>query len=231
MKFLSATAVFAAALSSVTEASSIQDQIKNTDCNVSKVGYSTSQAFTDMMLADNTEYRAADSVSFYDFSTSSGLPRKHLSSSSEASPTTEGVSSSSSGENTENSQDSAPSSGETDEKTEEELDNGGIIYAREKLTISESQDSLSNQSIELHDNSIFFGEGEVIFDHRVALKNGGAIYGEKEVVFENIKSLLVEVNIAVEKGGSVYAKERVSLENVTEATFSSNGGEQGGGGI
>lgn len=231
MKFMSATAVFAAALSSVTEASSIQDQIKNTDCNVSKVGYSTSQAFTDMMLADNTEYRAADSVSFYDFSTSSGLPRKHLSSSSEASPTTEGVSSSSSGENTENSQDSAPSSGETDEKTEEELDNGGIIYAREKLTISESQDSLSNQSIELHDNSIFFGEGEVIFDHRVALKNGGAIYGEKEVVFENIKSLLVEVNIAVEKGGSVYAKERVSLENVTEATFSSNGGEQGGGGI
>lgn len=160
---MSATAVFAAALSSVTEASSIQDQIKNTDCNVSKVGYSTSQAFTDMMLADNTEYRAADSVSFYDFSTSSRLPRKHLSSSSEASPTTEGVSSS--------------SSGETDEKTEEELDNGGIIYAREKLTISESQDSLSNQSIELHDNSIFFGEGEVIFDHRVALKNGGAIYG------------------------------------------------------
>lgn len=66
MKFLSATAVFAAALPSVTEASSSESQIKHTDLSSSRTG--SSSQFTEIIPDGGAEYKISGNVSFSSFS-------------------------------------------------------------------------------------------------------------------------------------------------------------------
>lgn len=67
MKFLSATAVFAAALPSVTEASTSESQIKHTDLNSNRTG-SSSSPFTETVPEGGAEYKISGDVSFSSFS-------------------------------------------------------------------------------------------------------------------------------------------------------------------
>ncbi len=67
MKFLSATAVFAAALPSVTEASTSESQIKHTDLSSSRTG-SSSSPFTETIPEGGAEYKISGEVSFSSFS-------------------------------------------------------------------------------------------------------------------------------------------------------------------
>lgn len=71
MKFLSATAVFAAALPSVTEASTsespTESQIKHIDINSNRTG-SSSSPFTETVPAEGAEYKISGDVSFSSFS-------------------------------------------------------------------------------------------------------------------------------------------------------------------
>ncbi|WP_080124406.1 polymorphic outer membrane protein middle domain-containing protein [Chlamydia suis] len=71
MKFLSATAVFAAALPSVTEANSsespTESQIKHIDLNSNRTG-SSSSPFTETVPAEGAEYKISGEVSFSSFS-------------------------------------------------------------------------------------------------------------------------------------------------------------------
>lgn len=71
MKFLSATAVFAAALPSVTEAntseSPTESQIKHIDLNSNRTG-SSSSPFTETVPAEGAEYKISGDVSFSSFS-------------------------------------------------------------------------------------------------------------------------------------------------------------------
>lgn len=70
MKFLSATAVFAAALPSVTEASAsespTESQIKHIDLNSNRTG--SSSPFTETVPAEGAEYKISGDVSFSSFS-------------------------------------------------------------------------------------------------------------------------------------------------------------------
>lgn len=67
MKFLSATAVFAAALPSVTEASTSESQIKHTDLSSDRTGSPSSQ-FTEIIPDGGAEYQISGNVSFSSFS-------------------------------------------------------------------------------------------------------------------------------------------------------------------
>ena len=71
MKFLSATAVFAAALPSVTEANSsespTESKIKHIDLNSNRTG-SSSSPFTETVPAEGAEYKISGDVSFSSFS-------------------------------------------------------------------------------------------------------------------------------------------------------------------
>ncbi|WP_080129666.1 polymorphic outer membrane protein middle domain-containing protein [Chlamydia suis] len=67
MKFLSATAVFAAALPSVTEASTSESPIKITDLSSNRTGTSSSP-FTETVPAEGAEYKISGDVSFSSFS-------------------------------------------------------------------------------------------------------------------------------------------------------------------
>ncbi|QYC89868.1 autotransporter domain-containing protein [Chlamydia suis] len=67
MKFLSATAVFAAALPSVTEASTSESPIKITDLSSNRTGSSSSQ-FTEIIPEGGAEYKISGNVSFSSFS-------------------------------------------------------------------------------------------------------------------------------------------------------------------
>lgn len=67
MKFLSATAVFAAALPSVTEASTSESQIKHTDLSSNRIG-SSSSPFTETVPEGGAEYKISGEVSFSSFS-------------------------------------------------------------------------------------------------------------------------------------------------------------------
>ncbi|WP_082196835.1 polymorphic outer membrane protein middle domain-containing protein [Chlamydia suis] len=66
MKFLSATAVFAAALPSVTEASTSESQIKLTDRSLN--GTDSSSQFTEIIPEGGAEYEISGNVSFSSFS-------------------------------------------------------------------------------------------------------------------------------------------------------------------
>nr|WP_080126656.1 polymorphic outer membrane protein middle domain-containing protein [Chlamydia suis] len=117
MKFLSATAVFAAALPSVTEASSSESptasQIKHIDLNSNRTG-SSSSPFTETVPAEGAEYKISGDVSFSSFS---NIPEEIKAPSSDSAQEENNVDNaedaSSESRNTDTEENSQPSSSET----------------------------------------------------------------------------------------------------------------------
>lgn len=115
MKFLSATAVFAAALPSVTEAntseSPTESQIKHIDLNSNRTG-SSSSPFTETVPAEGAEYKISGDVSFSSFS---NIPEEIQDPSPDAEPE----------ENDETAEESSPESPETNVEENSQTSSSG----------------------------------------------------------------------------------------------------------
>ncbi|WP_087878114.1 polymorphic outer membrane protein middle domain-containing protein [Chlamydia suis] len=128
MKFLSATAVFAAALPSVTEASTSESLIKLTDLSLN--GTDSSSQFTKIVPEGGAEYEISGNVSFSSFSNiSEDFKDPSLDSGQE--------------ENVGNTEDASSESQDTETNTEETPQNPSSETPRDDSQASSSQDAES----------------------------------------------------------------------------------------
>lgn len=131
MKFLSATAVFAAALPSVTEAntseSPTESQIKHIDLNSNRTGSSSSQ-FTEIIPDGGAEYQISGDVSFSSFS---NIPEEIKDPSLDSGQD----------ENDDNAEGSPSDSQDTETNTEETPQNPSSETPRDDSQASSSQES------------------------------------------------------------------------------------------
>lgn len=128
MKFLSATAVFAAALPSVTEASTSESPIKLTDLSLN--GTDSSSQFTKIVPEGGAEYEISGNVSFSSFSNiSEDFKDPSLDSGQE--------------ENVGNTEDASSESQDTETNTEETPQNPSSETPRDDSQASSSQDAES----------------------------------------------------------------------------------------
>lgn len=131
MKFLSATAVFAAALPSVTEASSSESPKTIKDLSSDRTGSPSSQ-FTEIIPDGGAEYKISGNVSFSSFS---NIPEDIQD--KDPSPDSEGE------ENDETAGESSPESRNTETNAEETPQNPSSETPRDDSQASSSQDAES----------------------------------------------------------------------------------------
>ncbi|BAE81574.1 polymorphic outer membrane protein B [Chlamydia felis Fe/C-56] len=90
---------------------------------------------------------------------------------------------------------------------------GGALFGLDTITVSE-------------------GSGTTLFILNTATGNGGAVYGDKAVSFNNITSLKFQSNSADKQGGAIYSKGNLTIQDSSLLTmFNGNNGKTGGGAI
>lgn len=207
MKWMSATAVFAAVLPSVSGFCFPESK----ELNFSRTGTSSSSTtFTETIAEDGAEYIVSGNASFTNFTnipvktttsnTSTSTPAPNSKPSADTAPTVKPVSAASS------------SSSTTENPTETPAPKGGGAFYNEYsgvlsfMTRSGTEGSLTLSNIKM-------------------TGDGGAIFSDGDLLFTDLTGLTIKENLSQLSGGGIFGGSKISLSGITQATFSSNSAE------
>lgn len=257
MKFLSATAVFAAALPSITSASSVESQIETKDLNSSRTGSSSSQSFTEIIPENGAEYRVSGDVSFSDFS---NIPEEAetLAISHKEQPNNEVVLSEenhqasfqdSAQNQTENaSEGNSPNSENTNQSsttetesitTDEQVQNDNESAASVPTTV-ETATAMRLPSYHLQTESLVEGateEDQNQSNSQNTSSGGGAFYNSQQGPLSFINdpdkdsSLTLSKIRVIGEGGAIYSKGPLSITGLKKLALKENLSQKAGGAI
>ncbi len=206
MKWMSATAVFAAVLPSVSGFCFPESK----ELNFSRTGTSSSTTFTETIAEEGAEYIVSGNASFTNFT---NIPVK---------TTTSNTSTSTQAPNSKPSADTAPagklvsaassSSSTTEKPTDTPAPKGGGAFYNEHtgvlsfMTRSGTEGSLTLSNIKM-------------------TGDGGAIFSDGDLLFTDLTGLTIKENLSQQSGGGIFGGSKISLSGITQATFSSNAAE------
>lgn len=207
MKWMSATAVFAAVLPSVSGFCFPESK----ELNFSRTGTSSSSTtFTETIAEDGAEYIVSGNASFTNFTnipvktttsnTSTSTPAPNSKPSADTTQTGKLVSAASS------------SSGTPENPTETPDPKGGGAFYNEHtgvlsfMTRSGTEGSLTLSNIKM-------------------TGDGGAIFSKGDLLFTDLTELTIKGNLSQQSGGGIFGGSKISLSGITQATFSSNSAE------
>lgn len=207
MKWMSATAVFAAVLPSVSGFCFPESK----ELNFSRTGTSSSSTtFTETIAEDGAEYIVSGNASFTNFTnipvktttsnTSTSTPAPNSKPSADTTQTGKLVSAASS------------SSGTPENPTETPDPKGGGAFYNEHtgvlsfMTRSGTEGSLTLSNIKM-------------------TGDGGAIFSKGDLLFTDLTELTIKGNLSQLSGGGIFGGSKISLSGITQATFSSNSAE------
>ena len=206
MKWMSATAVFAAVLPSVSGFCFPESK----ELNFSRTGTSSSTTFTETVNEDGAEYIVSGNASFTNFT---NIPVKTTTSNTSTSTTTP---------NSKPSADTAPtgklvsaassSSGNPENTPDTPAPKGGGAFYNEHtgvlsfMTRSGTEGSLTLSNIKM-------------------TGDGGAILSQGDLLFTDLTGLTIKENLSQQSGGGIFGGSKISLSGITQATFSSNSAE------
>lgn len=207
MKWMSATAVFAAVLPSVSGFCFPESK----ELNFSRTGTSSSSTtFTETIAEDGAEYIVSGNASFTNFTnipvktttsnTSTSTPAPNSKPSADTTQTGKLVSAASS------------SSGTPENPTETPDPKGGGAFYNEYsgvlsfMTRSGTEGSLTLSNIKM-------------------TGDGGAILSQGDLLFTDLTELTIQGNLSQLSGGGIFGGSKISLSGITQATFSSNSAE------
>lgn len=207
MKWMSATAVFAAVLPSVSGFCFPESK----ELNFSRTGTSSSSTtFTETIAEDGAEYIVSGNASFTNFTnipvktttsnTSTSTPASNSKPSADTTQTGKLVSAASS------------SSGTPENPTETPAPKGGGAFYNEHtgvlsfMTRSGTEGSLTLSKIKM-------------------TGDGGAIFSQGDLLFTDLTGLTIKENLSQQSGGGIFGGSKISLSGITQATFSSNSAE------
>ncbi|WP_080132777.1 polymorphic outer membrane protein middle domain-containing protein [Chlamydia suis] len=206
MKWMSATAVFAAVLPSVSGFCFPESK----ELNFSRTGTSSSSTtFTETINEDGAEYIVSGNASFTNFTnipvktttsnTSTSTPAPNSKTSSDTAPTVKPVSAASSSSST------AENTANTDPK------GGGAFYNQFSGVLSFMTRSGT--------------EGSLTLSNIKMTGDGGAIFSQGDLLFTDLTELTIKGNLSQQSGGGIFGGSKISLSGITQATFSSNSAE------
>lgn len=206
MKWMSATAVFAAVLPSVSGFCFPESK----ELNFSRTGTSSSTNFTETIGEDGAEYIVSGNASFTNFTnipvkttnsnTSTSTPTPNSKTSSDTAPTVKPVS-------------AASPSSSTAENTPDTPDpkGGGAFYNQYSGVLSFMTRSGT--------------EGSLTLSNIKMTGDGGAIFSKGDLLFTDLTELTIKGNLSQLSGGGIFGGSKISLSGITQATFSSNAAE------
>lgn len=205
MKWMSATAVFAAVLPSVSGFCFPESK----ELNFSRTGTSSSTTFTETVNEDGAEYIVSGNASFTNFTnipvktttsnTSTSTPAPNSKTSSDTTQTVKPVSAASSSSST------AENTPDTDPK------GGGAFYNQFSGVLSFMTRSGT--------------EGSLTLSNIKMTGDGGAILSQGDLLFTDLTGLTIQGNLSQQSGGGIFGGSKISLSGITQATFSSNSAE------
>ena len=205
MKWMSATAVFAAVLPSVSGFCFPESK----ELNFSRTGTSSSTNFTETIGEDGAEYIVSGNASFTNFT---NIPVKTTNSNTSTSTTTP---------NSKPSADTAPagklvsaassSSSTAENPTDTDPKGGGAFYNPHTGVLSFMTRSGT--------------EGSLTLSNIKMTGDGGAILSQGDLLFTDLTGLTIKGNLSQLSGGGIFGGSKISLSGITQATFSSNAAE------
>ncbi|WP_080141216.1 polymorphic outer membrane protein middle domain-containing protein [Chlamydia suis] len=206
MKWMSATAVFAAVLPSVSGFCFPESK----ELNFSRTGTSSSTTFTETIGEDGAEYIVSGNASFTNFT---NIPVKTTT--SNTSTSTPASNSKPSADTTQTGKlvSAASSSSGTTENTPDTPDpkGGGAFYNEHTGVLSFMTRSGT--------------EGSLTLSNIKMTGDGGAIFSQGDLLFTDLTGLTIQGNLSQLSGGGIFGGSKISLSGITQATFSSNSAE------
>ncbi|QHP83619.1 outer membrane protein PmpB [Chlamydia suis] len=204
MKWMSATAVFAAVLPSVSGFCFPESK----ELNFSRTGTSTN--FTETIDENGTEYIVSGNASFTNFT---NIPVKTTTSDTSTSTTASNSKPSADIALTGKLVSAASSSSGTPENTTNTPDpkGGGAFYNPHSGVLSFMTRSGT--------------EGSLTLSNIKMTGDGGAIFSQGELLFTDLTGLTIQGNLSQLSGGGIFGGSKISLSGITQATFSSNAAE------
>ncbi|WP_087878215.1 polymorphic outer membrane protein middle domain-containing protein [Chlamydia suis] len=207
MKWMSATAVFAAVLPSVSGFCFPESK----ELNFSRTGTSSSSTtFTETVNEDGAEYIVSGNASFTNFT---NIPVKTTTSNTSTSTTTPNSKPSADTAPTGKLVSAASSSSGTTENTPDTPDpkGGGAFYNEHTGVLSFMTRSGT--------------EGSLTLSNIKMTGDGGAIFSKGDLLFTDLTGLTIQGNLSQQSGGGIFGGSKISLSGITQATFSSNSAE------
>lgn len=206
MKWMSATAVFAAVLPSVSGFCFPESK----ELNFSRTGTSSSTNFTETIDENGTEYIVSGNASFTNFT---NIPVKTTTSDTSTSTTASNSKTSSDIALTGKLVSAASSSSGTTGNTTNTPDpkGGGAFYNQHSGVLSFMTRSGT--------------EGSLTLSNIKMTGDGGAIFSQGELLFTDLTGLTIKENLSQLSGGGIFGGSKISLSGITQATFSSNAAE------
>lgn len=206
MKWMSATAVFAAVLPSVSGFCFPESK----ELNFSRTGTSSSTTFTETIGEDGAEYIVSGNASFTNFT---NIPVKTTNSNTSTSTTPPNSKPSADKASTGKLVSAASSSSGTHETPTETPDpkGGGAFYNEHTGVLSFMTRSGT--------------EGSLTLSNIKMTGDGGAIFSQGDLLFTDLTGLTIKENLSQLSGGGIFGGSKISLSGITQATFSSNAAE------
>lgn len=206
MKWMSATAVFAAVLPSVSGFCFPESK----ELNFSRTGTSSSTNFTETIDEAGAEYIVSGNASFTNFT---NIPVKTTTSNTSTSTTPPNSKPSADTTQTGKLVSAASSSSGTPETPTETPDpkGGGAFYNEYSGVLSFMTRSGT--------------EGSLTLSNIKMTGDGGAIFSQGDLLFTDLTGLTIQGNLSQQSGGGIFGGSKISLSGITQATFSSNSAE------
>lgn len=206
MKWMSATAVFAAVLPSVSGFCFPESK----ELNFSRTGTSSSTTFTETVNEDGAEYIVSGNASFTNFT---NIPVKTTTSNTSTSTPTPNSKTSADTTQTGKLVSAASSSSSTAENTPDTPapKGGGAFYNEHTGVLSFMTRSGT--------------EGSLTLSNIKMTGDGGAIFSDGDLLFTDLTGLTIKENLSQLSGGGIFGGSKISLSGITQATFSSNSAE------
>lgn len=206
MKWMSATAVFAAVLPSVSGFCFPESK----ELNFSRTGTSSSTNFTETIDEAGAEYIVSGNASFTNFT---NIPVKTTTSNTSTSTPTSNSKPSADKASTGKLVSAASSSSGTTETPTETPDpkGGGAFYNQFSGVLSFMTRSGT--------------EGSLTLSNIKMTGDGGAIFSQGDLLFTDLTGLTIQGNLSQLSGGGIFGGSKISLSGITQATFSSNSAE------
>lgn len=206
MKWMSATAVFAAVLPSVSGFCFPESK----ELNFSRTGTSSSTTFTETIAEEGAEYIVSGNASFTNFT---NIPVKTTTSNTSTSTTTSNSKPSADKASTGKLVSATSSSSGTPENPTETPDpkGGGAFYNQFSGVLSFMTRSGT--------------EGSLTLSNIKMTGDGGAILSQGDLLFTDLTGLTIQGNLSQQSGGGIFGGSKISLSGITQATFSSNAAE------
>ncbi len=207
MKWMSATAVFAAVLPSVSGFCFPESK----ELNFSRTGTSSSSTtFTETIAEEGAEYIVSGNASFTNFT---NIPVKTTTSNTSTSTPASNSKPSADTTQTGKPVSAASSSSGTPENPTETPDpkGGGAFYNQFSGVLSFMTRSGT--------------EGSLTLSKIKMTGDGGAIFSQGDLLFTDLTELTIKENLSQQSGGGIFGGSKISLSGITQATFSSNSAE------